>query len=174
MPEGSFVRYTRVVAAAVAAASSLALIMALAGCASTSGSSVDISAFKKQTIATERQIAAYVPKADLTNMSYTTSSRVIFPCLGKKNESYWPGTLTATLKPGTETDSILTAIGANWTGKSGWSVFKVTAADGNPSLDIKSDTGYSFTVEFDQGPVLTINALSACFSNVGLAGKSSY
>jgi hypothetical protein len=168
------VQYTRIAAATVASVSSVVLVATLSGCASVPSSSLTVPTAKAQTIIFEQQIAAYVPAADVKTMSYTKTSRVIFPCLGKKNESYWPGALTVNLKPATDTDTILTAMAANWTNKSGWSVFKVNAADGNPSLDIKSDAGYSFTVEFDQGPVLSINALSACFSNVGLAGKSSY
>jgi hypothetical protein len=154
--------------------SSVVLVASLSGCASGAGSALSVGSAKQQTISTEQEIAAFVPTADVLSTDVTKTSRVIFACLGKKNESYWPGSLTMSLKPGVDSDSILTAIGSHWTNKSGWTVFKINAADGNPSLDIKSDSGYSFTVEFDQGPALTINALSACFSNTGLAGQSSY
>jgi hypothetical protein len=168
------VQYTRIAATTVAAISSVVLVASLSGCASGAGATLSVASAKQQTIAIEQQIAAFVPAKDAISTNVTKTSRVIFPCLGKKDESYWPGSLTMSLKPGVETDSLLTAIGSNWTNKSGWSVYKINAADGTPSLDIKSDSGYSFTVEFDQGPALTINALSACFSNTGLAGKPSY
>ena len=167
-------QYTRIAATTVAAVSSIVLAATLSGCASGAGSTVSVGSAKQQTIAYEQEIAAFVPAEYVVSTNVTKTSRVIFPCLGKKNESYWPGSLTMSLKTGVDSDSILTAIGSHWTNKSGWSVFKVTGADGNPSLDIKSTSGYSFTVEFDQGPALTINALSACFSDTGLAGKASY
>jgi hypothetical protein len=168
------VQYTRIAATTVAAISSIVLVASLSGCASGAGSSVSVGSAKQQTIAYEQEIAAFVPAKYVISTNVAKTSRVIFPCLGKKNESYWPGSLTASLKSGVDSDSILTAIGSHWTNKTGWSVFKITAADGNPSLDIKSNSGYSFTVEFDQGPALTINALSTCFSNTGLAGQTSY
>jgi hypothetical protein len=168
------VQYTRITATTVAVISSVVLVATLSGCASGAGSALSVGSAKQQTIAIEQQIAAFVPKDQVITTDVTKTSRVIFPCLGKKNESYWPGSLTMSLKPGVDSDSILTAIGSNWTNKSGWSVYRVTAADGNPSLDRKSGSGYSFTVEFDQGPALTINSLSACFSNTGLAGQTSY
>jgi hypothetical protein len=168
------VQYTRIAATTVAAISSIVLVASLSGCASSAGSTLSVASAKQQTISTENEIAAFVPSQYVISSNVTKTSRVIFPCLGKKEESYWPGSLTMSLKPGADTDSILTAIGSHWTNKSGWSVYKVNAADGNPSLDIKSNTGYSFTVEFDQGPALTVNALSACFSDTGLAGKASY
>jgi hypothetical protein len=168
------VQYTRIAATTVAAISSIVLVATLSGCASGAGSTVSVGSAKAQTIAYEQEIAAFVPAQYVVSTNVTKTSRVIFPCLGKKDESYWPGSLTMSLKAGVDSDSILTAIGSHWTNKSGWSVFKVTGADGNPSLDIKSASGYSLTVEFDQGPALTINSLSACFSNAGLAGKTSY
>jgi hypothetical protein len=168
------VQYTRIAATTVAAMTSVVIVASLAGCASGAGSSLSVGTAKQQTISIEQEIAGFVPAKEAISTNVTKTSRVIFPCLGKKNESYWPGSLTMSLKPGVDSDSILTAIGSHWTNKSGWSVYKVNAADGNPSLDIKSDSGYSFTVEFDQGPALTVNALSACFDNSGLAGKSSY
>jgi hypothetical protein len=168
------VQYTRIAATTVAAISSIVLVASLSGCASSAGSTLSVSSAKQQTISTEKEIAAFVPTKYVISSNVTKTSRVLFPCLGKKEESYWPGSLTMSLKPGVDSDSVLTAIGSHWTNKSGWSVYKVNAADGNPSLDIKSNSGYSFTVEFDQGPALTINALSACFSDVGLAGKASY
>jgi len=168
------VQYTRIVATTVAAVSSIVLLASLSGCASSAGSTLSVASAKQQTISIEQEIAAFVPTKEVISSNVTKTSRVIFPCLGKKDESYWPGSLTMSLKPGLDSDSILTAIGSHWTNKSGWSVYKVNAADGNPTLDIKSDSGYSFTVEFDQGPALTVNALSACFSDTGLAGKASY
>jgi hypothetical protein len=168
------VQYTRIAATTIAAISSIVLVATLSGCASGAGSTVSVGSAKQQTIAYEQEIAAFVPAQSVVSTNVTKTSRVIFPCLGKKDESYWPGSLTMSLKAGVDSDSILTAIGSHWTNKSGWSVFKVTGADGNPSLDIKSASGYSLTVEFDQGPALTINSLSACFSNTGLAGKTSY
>jgi len=168
------VQYTRIAATTVAAVSSIVLVASLSGCASSAGSTLSVGSAKQQTIAVEQEIAAFVPTKEVISSNVTKTSRVIFPCLGKKDQSYWPGSLTMSLKPGVDSDSILTAMGSHWTNKSGWSVYKVNAADGNPSLDIKSDSGYSFTVEFDQGPALTVNALSACFSDTGLAGKSSY
>jgi hypothetical protein len=116
------VQYTRIAATTVAAISSIVLVASLSGCASGAGSTLSVASAKQQTISTENEIAAFVPSKYVTSSNVTKTSRVIFPCLGKKEESYWPGSLTMSLKPGVDSDSILTAIGSHWTNKSGWSV----------------------------------------------------
>jgi hypothetical protein len=78
------------------------------------------------------------------------------------------------LKTGVDSDGVMTAIASNWTNKSGWTVFQSTGADGSKSLNIKSDKGASFKVAIVDGPQLTITALSQCFANSGLSGRSSY
>lgn len=151
-----------------------ALVATLSACSSGSTNTQTLSAAKKQTLQLERKIAAYVPSAIVSDTKQTTTSKVIFACPGHSNESYWPGSLTMSLKKQADSDSVLSAIAANWTNQTGWKVFKVLGDDGNASLDLKSDKGYSFTVQFSDGPSFTINSLSACFASSGLSGKSSY
>lgn len=168
-------QYTRLVSAGVAAVSCVALVAALSGCATAgSGSSLSVTSAKQRTIALEKSIAAAVPASKVLSSQISSSSRVIFPCLGKTGESYWPGSGTLKLASGVDTDEVLQALSTKWNAKSGWSAYVITSATGGKSLALKTNDGYSFTVEFDQGPVFTINGLSACFSNAGLAGKSSY
>jgi hypothetical protein len=168
------VYHTRIVAVLAAAATTVVLATTLVGCSSAAGSSLTLPTAKQQTISIEKQIVAYVPADQVTGTQITDKSKVIFPCIGKSGQSYWPGSTTLKLKNGVDTDSVLTAIAAHWTNKSGWSAYTSTGSDGNKTLAIKSSKGYNFTVEFDQGPVFSINALSGCFSNSGLSGKSSY
>jgi hypothetical protein len=168
------VHRTRTAVALTAAAASIVLIGVVSGCASASAQGATLASAKQQTIQLENKIASFVPHDFVKSTSVTQTSKVIFPCLGHDGESYWPGSLTLGLKTGVDNDDVLTAIAANWTNKSGWSVFKTTGADGNASLSIKSDKGQSFTVQFVDGPVFTISALSSCFSSSGLTGKSSY
>jgi hypothetical protein len=168
------VQHTRIATGIAALVVSGALILALGACSSGSGNKHTLASSKKQTIALESSIAAYVPAELVSNSQQTKTSKVIFACPGHSNESYWPGSLTLSLTKATDTDSVLSAIAANWTNKTGWSVFKVTGDDGNPTLDLKSTDGYSFTVGFAGTQSFTINALSACFPSTGLAGKASY
>jgi hypothetical protein len=168
------VHHTRIVAALAATATTVVLSATLVGCSSAAGSELTLPTAKQQTIAVEKQIVAYVPADQVTGTDITDKSRVIFPCIGKSGQSYWPGSTTLKLKNDVDTDAVLTAIAAHWTNKSGWSAYTNTGSDGNKSLAIKSDSGYSFTVEFDQGPVFSINALSGCFASAGLSGKSNY
>jgi hypothetical protein len=169
------VQYSRLATAALAAVSSVALVASLSGCATPgSGSSLSVGGAKQRTIELERSIAAAVPHDKVLSTQITTSSRVIFPCLGQTGESYWPGSGTLKLASGVDTDAVLQALSSKWNDKSGWSAYVTTSASGTKSLALKTGDGYSFTVEFDQGPVFTINALSACFSNAGLAGRTSY
>jgi len=153
---------------------SAALVATLGACASGTTNALTLSTAKSRTLAIEKQIAAFVPADIVSNSQVTTTSKVIFACTGHDDESYWPGTVNLSLTKGAKTESILSAIAAKWNSKSGWSVFKVTGNDGNPSLDMKSPDGSSFTVEFADGPSFSINSLSACFPNAGLAGKSRY
>jgi len=169
------VQNTRISAACAAAATALVIAASLSGCATSAGAAADaLAAAKKQTLSTETQIASFLPKKSIISVNQPTQSRVIFPCLNKQNESYWPSTMTISLKPGLDTTNILDSIGAHWTNKSGWTVSNSTAADGTPTMDITSSSGYNYTAEFAAGPVFTVTAGSACFSNSGLAGKSSY
>jgi hypothetical protein len=169
------VQYTRIAATVVAAAVSVALATTLSGCATAGGgSALSVASAKQRTLALEKSIVAYVPKSKVISSQLTTTSRVIFPCLGASGRSYWPGSDTVKLNNGVNTEAVLNALSAKWSLKKGWSANLTTSASGDQSLALKTSDGYSFTVEFDEGPVLSINALSACFSNAGLAGKSKY
>jgi hypothetical protein len=167
--------FTRIAAVTGAAATSLILVASLAGCASSAGGSgVTVTSAKQKTVAYEEQISSYLPAADVTSTQITKTSRVIFPCLNESGKSYWPGSTTLQVKNNLDTSDLLDAIAAKWNAKSGNSAFVNTSANGNKSLSMKTGDGYSFMVEFDQGPVFSITALSACFPSAGLAGKSSY
>ncbi len=168
-------RYTRLAAAVVAVAATVVLVGALGGCAAAgAGSSLSVTSAKQRTVELEKTIAAAVPKDKVLSTNITSTSRVIFPCLGKTGESYWPGSATLQLANGVDSDAVLQALSTAWNNKTGWSAYVTTSASGTKSLSLKTSDGYSFTAEFDQGPVFSITALSACFSNAGLAGKSSY
>jgi hypothetical protein len=158
----------------LALAASIVVLACVSGCSSSSGGSQGLADAKSATLKLETQIASFVPDAMVTRTHQTTTSKVLYPCLGHSGQSYWPGTETVSLKQGVDTDSVLAAIASNWTNKSGWTAFKSTGADGSASLSIKSTKGQSFTVEFVDGPQLSIQALSTCFPSDALAGKSSY
>jgi hypothetical protein len=158
----------------LALAASIVVLACVSGCSSAHGGSQGLADAKSATLKLETQIASFVPDAMVTRTHQTTTSKVLYPCLGHSGQSYWPGTETVSLKQGVDTDSVLAAIASNWTNKSGWTAFKSTGADGSASLSIKSTKGQSFTVEFVDGPQLSIQALSTCFPSDGLAGKSSY
>jgi hypothetical protein len=158
------VQYARIAAATAAVISTVVLVAALSGCATAGGgSSLSVTSAKQRTIALEKSIAANIPKDKVLATNITSSSRVIFPCLGKTGESYWPGTSTLKLASGVDTGTVLANLSSQWNNKAGWSAFVTTSANGNKSLSLKTNDGYSFSVEFDQGPVFSITALSACF-----------
>ncbi|HEY4266597.1 MAG TPA: hypothetical protein VGM94_00255 [Galbitalea sp.] len=158
----------------VAVAASIIVLASVSGCASAAGGSHGLATAKSATLKLESEIASFVPEAMVTRTHQTTTSKVLYPCLGHSGQSYWPGTETVGLKQGVDTDAVLAAIASNWTNKSGWTAFKSTGADGSASLNIKSTKGQSFTVAFVDGPQLSISALSTCFPSDGLAGQSSY
>lgn len=173
--EGGFVPNTRLAAIAAATVCSAALLVALSGCAGAgAGATLSVTSAKQRTIQLEKSIASAIPRDKVLSSDITTSSRVIFPCLGESGQSYWPGSATLKLANGVNTDSVLQALSTTWNKKAGWSAYVSTNASGTSSLALKTSDGYSFSVEFDQGPVFSITAVSACFSNAGLAGRSSY
>lgn len=158
-----------------AATATIALALTLVGCASSAGASTNTLANAKQTtLSVESKMASFIPKSSVISVNQPKQSKVLFPCLHKQNESYWPSTMTVSVKPGLNTGDILDSIGAYWTNKSGWSVSNSTAPDGTPTMDVVSNSGYNFTAEFAQGPVFTVTSLSECFPSAGLAGRSSY
>lgn len=148
--------------------------MALTGCASgAGGDGTDLATAKATTLSIESKLAAYIPKSAVISTNQPKQSKVLFPCLHKDNESYWPNTMTVKLKPGVDTQGIFEAIAADWNSKPKWTVSQST--DGStPTMTLVSDSGYSFSAEFVQGPVFTVTATSACFPSAGLSGKSSY
>lgn len=167
-------QHTRIATRIAVLVISGAVILALGACSSGPANTQTLANSKKHTLAMESSIAAYVPAELVSTSQQTKTSKVIFACPGHSDESYWPGSMTLSLTKAADTDSVLSAIAAKWTNESGWTVFKVLGDDGNPTLDIKSTDGYSFTVGFAGTQSFTINSLSACFPSAGLAGKASY
>jgi ABC-type phosphate/phosphonate transport system substrate-binding protein len=166
---------TRIAAIGFAAAASLVVVATLSGCSSSAGGSTNTLAnAKATTLATETKMESFIPRSSIISVIQPKQSKVIFPCLQKQNESYWPSTMTVSLKPGLNTGNLLDAIGDYWTNKTGWSVSNSTAPDGTPTMSIVSNSGYNYTAEFAQGPVFTVTAISECFPSAGMAGKSSY
>jgi hypothetical protein len=170
---GRDVHRTRIVAACLATALSVVVVATLSGC-SGSSTSMTLPIAKRDTLTLETQIAAFVPVEYVSRTQQTTTSKVIFPCLGHDNESYWPGTTSLTLRDGIDTAAVLKGIETKWGGKHGWKVSRTIDSDGSPSLTITSTDGPRFTAQFVQGPQFTISALSACFPMAGLGGMSTY
>jgi hypothetical protein len=169
------VTYNRIAAGVCALAAAGLLAVSLSGCTGNGTSAKDaVDLAKRTTLTIETQIAAFVPADKVLSTHQTLTSKVIFPCLGKSGESYWPGSTVVNLKPGVDTDAVMSAIAAKWTNDRGWTVFQSKDASGNPTLIIKSSINASYTVSFVQGPQLSIVALSSCFPTAGLEGLKSY
>ena len=168
-------QYTRIAAATMAAATSVVLVATLGGCASPGKSAASqLDQAKHTTLTVESQIAAFAPASDVVSTHQTLSSKVIFPCLSKQGQSYWPGSTVVNLKPNADTASIMTAIGTKYATAQGWLIVDNKDASGNLSLVITSKAGAKYTVTVVQGPQLSITALSSCFPSAGLTGMKSY
>ena len=168
-------QYTRIAAGTLAAATTVVLVATLSACSSPGKSATSqLSLAKQTTLTVESQIAAYAPANDVVSTHQTLTSKVIFPCLSKQNQSYWPGSTVVNLKQNTNTAAIMTAIGAHWATDKGWLIVESKDASGTESLVLTSSAGAKFTVTTVQGPQLSITALSSCFPSTGLAGQTSY
>jgi hypothetical protein len=169
------VQYTRIAVGTLAALTTVALAATLSACSSPGKSATSQLALAKQTaLSVESQIAAYAPASDVVSTHQTLTSKVIFPCLLKSGQSYWPGSTVVNLKPNTDTAAIMTAISAHWATDSGWLITESKDGSGTESLVLTSSAGAKFTVTTVQGPQLSITALSSCFPSAGLAGQKSY
>jgi hypothetical protein len=169
------VSYNRFAVGVVAVATASVLAGLLSGCSGSAQSpkaAVDLA--KQTTLTIESQIASFVPANQVVSTHQTLTSKVIFPCLGKSGQSYWPGSTVVNMKSGVNTDSVMSAIAAHWTNDDGWTVFQTKDPSGNPTLIIKSNIDASYTVSFVQGPQLSIVALSSCFPSAGLSGVTSF
>jgi hypothetical protein len=169
------VQYTRIAAATVAAALSVVLVATLGGC-STPGKSAtgQLAQAKHSTLTTETQIASFAPAKDVVSTHQTLTSKVIFPCLSKQGQSYWPGSTVVNLKPTANTGAIMTAITTKYATANGWLIVDHKDSSGTESLVLTSSAGAKYTVTIVQGPQLSITALSACFPNAGLTNLKSY
>ena len=168
-------QYTRIAVGTCAAATIVVLAATLSACSSPGKSATSQLALAKQTTLTvESQIAAFAPAKDVVSTHQTLTSKVIFPCLLKANQSYWPGSTVVNLKPNTDTGAIMSAIGAKYATDSGWLIVETKDASGTESLVLTSKAGAKYTITIVQGPQLSITALSSCFPTAGLAGMKSY
>jgi hypothetical protein len=169
------VQYTRIAAGTLAAITSVVLVATLSSCSSPGKSAASPLAVAKQaTLTVESQIAAYAPASVVVSTHQTLTSKVIFPCLSKNSQSYWPGTTVVNLKPNADTAAIMTAIGAHWATDAGWLIVESKDASGTESLVLTSKAGAKYTVTIVQGPQLSITALSSCFPTAGLEGMKQY
>jgi hypothetical protein len=169
------VQYTRIAAGTVAAITSVVLAATLSSCSSpgkSAASQLDLA--KQTTLTIETQIAAFVPANAVVSTHQTLTSKVIFPCLSKQGQSYWPGSTTVNLKPGSDTGAIMNAITAHYATDSGWLIVTHTDASGNQSLILTSTAGAKYTITVVQGPQLSVTALSSCFPSAGLSGMKQY
>ena len=168
-------QYTRLAAGTVAAAPTVVLLATLSACSSPGKSATSQLALAKQTTLTvESQIAAFAPASEVVSTHQTLTSKVIFPCLSKEGQSYWPGSTVVNLKPKANTDAIMSAIGAKYATDEGWLIVTSKDASGTQSLIITSEAGAQYTVTIVQGPPLSITALASCFPSAGLAGQKQY
>jgi hypothetical protein len=169
------VQYTRIAAGTMAAAISVVLVATLGGCSSPGKSATSqLDLAKQTTLTVESQIAAFAPADQVLSTHQTLVSKVIFPCLSKQGQSYWPGSTVVNLKPSADTAAILTAIGAKYATDNGWLIVDNKDASGTESLVLTSSAGAKYTVTIVQGPQLSITALSSCFPTAGLAGMKQY
>jgi hypothetical protein len=169
------VQYTRIAALAVAAATSALLVVTLSGCSSPGKSATSqLDLAKQTTLTVETQIAAFAPANEVVSTHQTLTSKVIFPCLSKQGQSYWPGSTVVNLKSDANTGSVMSAIGATYATADGWLIVDNHDASGNLSLVLTSNAGAKYTVTIVQGPQLSITALSSCFPTAGLTGMKSY
>jgi hypothetical protein len=169
------VQYTRIAAGTVAVFTSVVLVATVSSCSSPGKSAASQLDLAKQTALTvESQIAAFAPANSVVSTHQTLTSKVIFPCLSKQGQSYWPGSTVVNLKPNTDTASIMTAIGAKYATDDGWLIVDNKDASGTESLVLTSSAGAKYTVTIVQGPQLSVSALSSCFPSAGLSGMKSY
>jgi hypothetical protein len=154
-------------------ATAVIVVATLSGCAS-SAPAVGLVAAKQSTIALEQSISEYVPNDKVIATHVTTKSAIIYPCLGHAGQSYWPGSLTVDIRPGVDQNAVLGAIADHWSNQKGWLVTRRSPQGQNEVVELRSNTNELFTVQFVGGPQLQVSAVSACFSNTGLAGKKSY
>lgn len=168
-------QYTRIAVGTIAAATAVVLAATLSGCSSPGKSATSqLDLAKQSTLTVESQIASFADAKDVVSTHQTLTSKVIFPCLSKNGQSYWPGTTVVNLKPNTDTDAIMTAIGAKYATAKGWLIVTHKDASGSQSLILTAKSGAKYTVTVVQGPQLSIAALSSCFPTAGLEGKKSY
>ena len=166
---------TRFAAGTVAVVASVVLVATLSACSSPGRSAASqLADVKHATLTVESQIAFFAPAVQVVNTNQTLTSKVIFPCLSKQNQSYWPGSTVVNLKPDTDTNAIMTAIGAHWATEKGWLIVESKDATGTETLVLTSSAGAKYTVTIVQGPQLSITGLSSCFPSAGLAGQTSY
>jgi hypothetical protein len=169
------VQYTRIAAVTIAAVTSAVLVASLSGCSSpgkSASSQLDLA--KQTTLTIETQIAAFAPANEVVSTHQTLTSKVIFPCLSKQGQSYWPGSTVVNLTASAKTGAIMSAIGAHYATDAGWLIVDNHDASGNLSLVLTSSAGAKYTVTIVQGPQLSITALSSCFPTAGLSGMKSY
>ncbi len=162
---------------------SIALIGALSGC--TSGSSTQdaqtatttITEAKATTVATLREFAATTPPSAITETFAPLDDRELLGCNDGRdpaNDSSgsWPGSITQTLKKGTDVLGLLASIEESWKSRPGWKVTEINNDADRRRLEMFSPDGYQYLVSaFPSAngyPELRMSGFSVCVYIEGL------
>ncbi len=168
-------RSTRTFSRAAGVATVALLALGVAGCSTAAaGSTMTLEEAKSRTLEIEDKIASYVPAENVKQSTQNQTSKVLIPCLGTDGLSYWPGATNIALQGEFKEEAILAKVAAHFSAEREWKIERVPDGDGTPTLQLSSDKGYRFAVDYFGGPTFTIKSQSACFPTNDLKGLSEY
>lgn len=153
------------------------LAFGLGACSGGAGAEtpgVTLEEAKARVLEVETEIASYVPEENVKFQNQNQMSKVLIPCLGTDDLSYWPGTTNIALQGEFDEEAIIAKIAAHFSADPEWTIERMPDQEGTPSLVLLSDHGYRFTADYFGGPSFTIKSESACFPTTDLAGMTEY
>lgn len=152
-------RVTLIAAAAV-------LIATLTACQQpTEGTSMTLDEAKSEYLAAQADLRSSIPADVALEDLGTVETATLLPCDTDPERFIWPGAMTVSIAPDTDTDAVLDGIADEWAAKGGWTPERGATSGGAPTLDLAHENGLSIGIAALEGnTVLQISGFSACFA----------
>lgn len=150
------------------AVAAVALAATLTACQQpTEGTPMTLDEAKSDYLAAQAELRASIPAEVVLEDLGTVETAALLPCDADPELFVWPGAMTVSIAPDTDTDAVLDEIAAEWTAKEGWTQERSATSGGAPTLDLAREDGLSLGVAALEGEtVLQISGFSPCFAMV--------
>lgn len=150
----------------ILAVATLAVAATLTACQQpTEGAPMTLDEAKSEYLAAQAELRASIPAEVAREDLGTVETAALLPCDADPSLFTWPGAMTVSIAPDTDTDAVLDGIADEWSKKDGWTPQRSATSGGAPTLDLTHADGLALGIAALEGnTVLQISGFSPCFA----------